>query len=180
LIKSIRGSDVDAALHYLARMVEAGEDPRFVARRLVILASEDVGMADPTALGVAVAAHQAASFVGLPEAAINLAHAVIHLSLAPKSNAVVKAIGAALGDVKAGKIGAVPAHLRDAHYGAAKQLGHGMEYTYSQDDPRGVVAQQYAPDVVAGQRYYEPTQRGAEKAYSERLERIRRILAAEE
>ncbi|MBM7787924.1 replication-associated recombination protein A [Tenggerimyces flavus] len=179
-IKTIRGSDVDAALHYLARMVEAGEDPRFIARRLVILASEDIGMADPTALGVAVAAHQACQFVGFPEAAINLAHAVIHLSLAPKSNAVVKAIGAALTDVRAGKIGAIPAHLRDAHYGGAKKLGHGADYAYSQADPRGVVAQQYAPDSVAGQRYYEPTQRGAEKAFAERLDRIRRILAGEE
>jgi putative ATPase len=180
LIKSIRGSDVDAALHYLARMVEAGEDPRFVARRLVILASEDVGMADPTALGVAVAAHQAAQFVGLPEAAINLAHAVIHLSLAPKSNAVVKAIGAALDDVRAGRIGSVPAHLRDAHYGGAKKLGHGESYSYAHDDRRGIVAQQYAPDVVAGRTYYEPTGRGAEKAYGERLARIRRILAGDE
>ena len=180
LIKSIRGSDVDAALHYLARMVEAGEDPRFIARRLVILASEDIGMADPTALGVAVAAHQAAQFVGLPEAAINLAHAVIHLALAPKSNAVVKAIGAALADVRAGRIGAVPAHLRDAHYQSAAKLGHGTTYRYAHDDPRGIVAQQYAPDPVAGRRYYEPTTRGAEKAFAERLERIRRILAGDE
>jgi putative ATPase len=180
LIKSIRGSDVDASLHYLARMVEAGEDPRFVARRLVILASEDIGMADPTALGVAVAAHQAAQFVGLPEAAINLAHAVIHLALAPKSNAVVKAIGAALDDVRSGRIGAVPAHLRDAHYSSAKRLGHGSGYAYAHDDPRGVVAQQYAPDAVAGQIYYEPTHHGAEKAFGERLARIRRILAGQE
>ena len=180
LIKSIRGSDVDASLHYLARMVEAGEDPRFVARRLVILASEDVGMADPTALGVAVAAHQAAQFVGLPEAAINLAHAVIHLALAPKSNAVVKAIGAALDDVRSGRIGAVPSHLRDAHYSGAKKLGHGETYHYAHDDPRGIVAQQYAPDVVASRRYYEPTGRGAEKAYAERLDRIRAILAGDD
>ncbi|WP_020573701.1 replication-associated recombination protein A [Actinopolymorpha alba] len=180
LIKSIRGSDVDATLHYLARMVEAGEDPRFIARRLVISASEDIGMADPTALGVAVAAHQAAQFVGFPEAAINLAHAAIHLALAPKSNAVVKAIGAALEDVRAGRIGAVPAHLRDAHYSGAKRLGHGSAYRYAHDDPRGIVAQQYAPDEVAGRTYYEPTQRGAEKAYAERLERIRKILAGDE
>jgi putative ATPase len=180
LIKSVRGSDVDASLHYLARMIEAGEDPRFVARRLVILASEDIGMADPTALGVAVAAHQAAQFVGLPEAAINLAHAVIHLALAPKSNAVVKAIGAALADVRSGKIGSVPAHLRDAHYASAKRLGHGTTYDYSHDAPRGVVAQQYAPDAVAGRVYYEPTTHGAEKAVTERLARIRRILAGDE
>ncbi len=180
LIKSIRGSDVDAALHYLARMIEAGEDPRFIARRLVILASEDVGMADPTALTVAVAAHQAAQFVGLPEAAINLAQAVIHLSLAPKSNAVVKAIGAALEDVRKGRIGPVPAHLRDAHYGGASRLGHGAGYQYAHDDPRGIVAQRYAPDAVAGRRYYEPTERGAERALAERLARIRKILAGEE
>ena len=180
LIKSIRGSDVDASLHYLARMIEAGEDPRFVARRLVILASEDIGMADPTALGVAVAAHQASQFVGLPEAAINLAHAVIHLALAPKSNAVVKAIGAALDDVRSGRVGSVPAHLRDAHYGAAKKLGHGTSYEYSHTDPRGIVAQQYAPDAVAGRVYYEPTAHGAEKAFTERLARIRRILAGDE
>jgi putative ATPase len=180
LIKSVRGSDVDASLHYLARMVEAGEDPRFIARRLVILASEDIGMADPTALQVAVAAHQAASFVGLPEASINLAHAVIHLALAPKSNAVVKAIGAALEDVRAGRIGAVPAHLRDAHYKGAKKLGHGEEYKYAHDDPRGVTAQQYAPDVIAGRTYYEPTRHGVERSYAERVEKIRRILAGEE
>ncbi|MGW5364008.1 replication-associated recombination protein A [Actinopolymorpha pittospori] len=180
LIKSIRGSDVDAALHYLARMIEAGEDPRFIARRLVISASEDIGMADPTALGVAVAAHQAAQFVGLPEAAINLAHATIHLTLAPKSNAVVTAIGAALSDVRAGKIGPVPAHLRDAHYSGAKKLGHGTSYRYAHDDPRGIVAQQYAPDEVAGRTYYTPTSRGAEQAAAQRLERIRRILAGEE
>jgi putative ATPase len=180
LIKSVRGSDVDASLHYLARMVEAGEDPRFIARRLVILASEDIGMADPTALQVAVAAHQAASFVGLPEASINLAHAVIHLALAPKSNAVVKAIGAALEDVRAGRIGAVPSHLRDAHYKGAKKLGHGEEYKYAHDDPRGVTAQQYAPDVIAGRTYYEPTRHGVERSYAERVEKIRRILAGEE
>lgn len=176
LIKSIRGSDVDAGLHYLARMVEAGEDPRFMARRLVILASEDIGMADPTALGIAVAAHQAAQFVGLPEAAINLAHAVIHLALAPKSNAVVSAIGAAQSDVREGRIGPVPAHLRDAHYGGAKKLGQGQSYQYAHDDERGVVAQQYAPDVVADRTYYQPTTHGAEREYAERLEKIRRIL----
>nr|WP_241828036.1 replication-associated recombination protein A [Actinopolymorpha singaporensis] len=180
LIKSIRGSDVDAALHYLARMVEAGEDPRFVARRLVISASEDIGMADPTALAVAVAAHQATQFVGLPEAAINLAQAVIHLALAPKSNAVVTAIGAAQADVRSGRIGRVPAHLRDAHYSGARKLGHGASYRYAHDDPRGIVAQQYAPDEIAGRTYYHPTGRGAEGAAAQRLERIRRILAGEE
>ena len=156
-IKSMRGSDADAALHYLARMIEAGEDPRFIARRLIVHASEDVGMADPTALQTAVAAAQAVEFVGLPEARINLAQAVIHIALAPKSNAVIKAIGAAQADVKAGLIGAVPAHLRDAHYPGAERLGHGKGYVYPHDLPEGIVAQQYAPDVVDGRAYYEPT-----------------------
>ena len=175
-IKSIRGSDADAALHYLARMIEAGEDPRFIARRLIVHASEDVGMADPTALPVAVAAAQAVEFVGLPEARINLAQAVIHLSLAPKSNAVIKAIGAAQGDVQAGLIGQVPAHLRDAHYRGATRLGHGRGYQYPHDFAEGVVAQAYAPDTVAGRRYYEPTRHGAEARFADRSERIREIL----
>jgi putative ATPase len=178
-IKSIRGSDADAALHYLARMIEAGEDPRFIARRLIVHASEDVGMADPTALQTAVAAAQAVEFVGLPEARINLAQAVIHLALAPKSNAVVKAIGAAQADVRAGLIGAVPAHLRDAHYAGAKRLGHGAGYVYPHDTPEGIVAQRYAPDVVAGRTYYEPTSHGMEARFSERAGRIRAILRAE-
>jgi putative ATPase len=178
-IKSIRGSDADAALHYLARMIEAGEDPRFIARRLIVHASEDVGMADPTALQTAVAAAQAVEFVGLPEARINLAQAVIHLALAPKSNAVVKAIGAAQADVRAGLIGAVPAHLRDAHYAGAKRLGHGAGYVYPHDTPEGIVAQRYAPDVVAGRTYYEPTNHGMEARFSERAGRIRAILRAE-
>jgi putative ATPase len=176
LIKSIRGSDVDAALHYLARMVEAGEDPRFVARRLVILASEDIGMADPTALQTAVAAAQAVQLVGLPEAAINLAHAVIALSLAPKSNAVVKAIGEAMGDVRRGLAGPVPGHLRDAHYAGAKRVGHGKGYRYPHDEPGAIVAQQYAPDVIHGRTYYRPTGYGAEQRYAELLERIRSAL----
>ncbi|HEX3964601.1 MAG TPA: replication-associated recombination protein A [Trebonia sp.] len=175
-IKSMRGSDADAALHYLARMIEAGEDPRFIARRLIVHASEDVGMADPTALQVAVAAAQAVELVGLPEARINLAQAVIHIALAPKSNAVVKAIGAAQADVRAGLIGAVPAHLRDAHYAGAQRLGHGKGYVYPHDLPEGIVAQGYAPDVVAGRAYYEPTTHGMESRYSERYARIRAIL----
>jgi putative ATPase len=175
-IKSIRGSDADAALHYLARMIEAGEDPRFIARRLIVHASEDVGMADPTALQTAVAAAQAVEFVGLPEARINLAQAVIHLALAPKSNAVVKAIGAAQADVQAGLIGAVPAQLRDAHYAGAKRLGHGEGYVYPHDRPEGIVAQQYAPDVVAARTYYEPTNHGMENRFSERARVIRDIL----
>ncbi|MGD0687544.1 MAG: replication-associated recombination protein A [Streptosporangiaceae bacterium] len=175
-IKSIRGSDADAALHYLARMIEAGEDPRFIARRIIVHASEDVGMADPSALGVAIAAAQAVEFVGLPEARINLAQAVIHLALAPKSNAVVKAINSAAGDVRAGLIGPVPAHLRDASYRGAQRLGHGGGYRYPHDVSGGVVAQRYAPDVVAGRRYYEPSRHGAEARYADRNERIRAIL----
>ena len=179
LIKSIRGSDVDAALHYLARMAEAGEDPRFLARRLVILSSEDIGLADPSALQTAVAAAQAVQLIGWPEAQITLAHAVIALALAPKSNSVVKAIGAALGDVRAGLVGAVPPQLRDAHYGGARKLGHGTGYAYAHDDPRGVVEQQYAPDAVADKVYYEPGTRGAERDYAERYARLRKIVRGE-
>ncbi len=175
-IKSIRGSDADAALHYLARMVEAGEDPRFIARRLVILASEDVGLADPTALTTAVAAAQAVQLIGMPEARLNLAQAVIHLALAPKSNAVIKAIDAASADVRAGKIGAVPAHLRDAHYAGSKKIGHGKGYQYSHDAPFGISEQQYAPDEVLDATYYQPTNLGAEAALRERWERVRRLI----
>ena len=175
-IKSIRGSDADAALHYLARMVEAGEDPRFIARRLVILASEDIGLADPTALTTAIAAAQAVQLIGMPEARLNLAQAVIALALAPKSNAVIKAIDAASADVRAGKIGPVPAHLRDAHYGGSKKLGHGQGYQYSHDAPFGIAAQQYAPDVVEDATYYRPTNLGAEAGFKERWERIRRLV----
>jgi putative ATPase len=176
LIKSIRGSDVDAALHYLARMVEAGEDPRFIARRLVISASEDIGMADPTALPLAIAAMQAVQFIGLPEGRIPLAQAVIHLALAPKSNAAYLAIDAAGADVRAGLAGSVPAHLRDASYPGAQRLGHGKGYVYAHDDPRGVVQQQYAPDGLVGRDYYRPGRHGAEATYAERLEKVRRIL----
>jgi putative ATPase len=175
-IKSIRGSDADAAVHYLARMIEAGEDPRYIARRLIVHASEDVGMADPTALGVAVAAAQAVEFVGLPEARINLTQATIHLALAPKSNSVITAIGAATADVRAGLAGPVPPHLRDAHYPGAARLGHGQDYQYPHDFPEGVAAQQYAPDELAGRRYYQPSRHGAEARFSERAERIRVIL----
>ncbi|WP_344595250.1 replication-associated recombination protein A [Actinomadura vinacea] len=175
-IKSIRGSDVDAALHYLARMIEAGEDPRFIARRLIVHASEDIGMADPTALQAATAAAQAVEFVGLPEARINLAQAVIHLSLAPKSNAVIMAVDAAIADVKKGDAGAVPGHLRDAHYKGAAKIGHGQGYEYAHDHPGGVVRQQYAPDAVHGREYYRPTRHGAEARFSEVLSRIRSVL----
>ena len=175
-IKSIRGSDVDAALHYLARMIEAGEDPRFIARRLIVHASEDVGMADPTALQTATAAAHAVEFVGLPEARINLAQAVIHLSLAPKSNAVIKAIGEATADVRHGLVGPVPAHLRDAHYKGAKKLDHGTGYQYAHDFPGGVAEQQYAPDAVAGREYYHPTKHGMESRFSEVVDRLRAVL----
>ena len=175
-IKSIRGSDADAALHYLARMIEAGEDPRFIARRLIVHASEDIGLADPTALQAAVAAAQAVEFVGLPEARINLAQAVIHLSLAPKSNAVIKAIGAAQADVQAGLIGSVPPHLRDAHYPGSARLGHGKGYVYPHDTDSAVAEQQYAPEEVKDRIYYEPTAHGAEARFSERAQRIRAIL----
>ena len=175
-IKSMRGSDADAALHYLARMIAAGEDPRFIARRLIVHASEDVGMADPTALQTAVAAAQAVEFVGLPEARINLAQAVIHIALAPKSNAVIKAIGAAEADVRNGLIGTVPAHLRDAHYPGAGKVGHGKGYLYPHDFDDGIVPQRYAPDQVADRRYYEPSRHGLEARVAERAERIRAIL----
>lgn len=175
-IKSIRGSDVDAALHYLARMLVAGEDARFIARRLVVHASEDVGMADPTALQTATAAAHAVEFVGLPEVQIVLAQAVIHLALAPKSNAVVAAIGAAMSDVRAGHGGAVPAHLRDSHYKGASKVGHGKGYKYPHDDPRGVVTQRYAPEGLDDREYYRPTGHGAERAVAERLPKLRRIV----
>ncbi len=175
-IKSIRGSDVDAALHYLARMLVAGEDPRFVARRLMILASEDIGMADPTALLTAVAAAQTVQLIGMPEAQLTLAHATVHLATAPKSNAVTTAIGAAIGDIRGGKAGPVPAHLRDGHYSGAARLGHGRGYRYPHDDPDGVVAQQYPPDDLTGVDYYRPTNRGAERAVGTRLEKLRAII----
>ncbi|MFD6092104.1 replication-associated recombination protein A [Oerskovia sp. NPDC060338] len=175
-IKSVRGSDVDASLHYLARMIAAGEDPRFIARRIVISAAEDVGMADPSALQTAVAAAQAVALIGMPEARIILAEAVVHLATAPKSNAAYLGIDAALADVRAGKVGTVPAHLRDAHYAGAKELGHGKGYKYAHDAPHAVARQQYLPDVLQGTRYYTPTDRGFERSVTERLERIRQIL----
>jgi putative ATPase len=175
-IKSMRGSDADAALHYLARMIEAGEDPRYIARRLIVHASEDVGMADPAALQTAIAAAQAVEFVGLPEAQLNLAQAVIHVALAAKSNAVAKAIWAARADVQQGLAGPVPKHLRDTSYRGAARLGHGKGYVYPHDDPAGVVTQQYAPDGLTGKRYYQPTSHGAEARVAERSERIRGVL----
>ena len=179
-IKSIRGSDVQAALHYLARMIAAGEDPRFIARRLVILASEDIGLADPTALTTAVAAADAVAFIGMPEGRINLAQAVIALALAPKSNAVIVAVDAALADVHAGKIGLVPPHLRDAHYAGAKTYGHGKGYQYAHDQPHGIAAQTYLPDELVDARYYEPTDHGAEAALAARLARIEQLLGRDQ
>lgn len=175
-IKSMRGSDVDAALHYLARMFEAGEDPRFIARRIVVAAAEDVGMADPTALQTAVAAAQAVQLIGMPEARIVLAEAVVHLATAPKSNAAYNGINAAIADVRAGRGQGIPAHLRDAHYAGAKQLGHGKGYIYAHDEPHGVARQQYPPDDLVNRNYYEPTGNGAERAIAERLERLRGII----
>jgi putative ATPase len=161
-IKSIRGSDPDAALHWLARMLEAGEDARFIARRLVIAASEDVGMADPFALMVANAAARAVEFVGLPEARINLAQATVHLALAPKSNTAYAGLNAAMADVRSRPVGEVPAHLRDASYRGAEKLGHGAGYRYPHDAPAGWVEQQYLPDELLGTHYYEPSAQGAE------------------
>ncbi len=161
-IKSMRGSDPDAAVYYLARMLEAGEDARFVARRMVIFASEDVGMADPQALLVAVAAAHAVEHVGLPEAQLNLAQAAVHLATAPKSNRTALAIWNARSAVQAGAVGEVPTHLRDAHYQGAGQLGHGAGYVYPHDDPAGWVDQQYLPDDLEGRRFYEPSEHGAE------------------
>lgn len=175
-IKSMRGSDADAAVHYLARMLEGGEDPRFVARRIMILASEDIGLADPQALQVATAAAQSVALVGMPEARIILSQAVIYCALAPKSNAAYNAINRAIADVRAGASGQVPVHLRDGHYAGAKQFGHGEGYIYAHDAPGHVAAQQYLPDTLRGTVYYEPTQHGFERTLTERRERIRRIL----
>lgn len=175
-IKSMRGSDVDAAIHYLARMLEAGEDPRFVARRIMICASEDVGMAAPDILPLTVAAAQAVAMVGMPEARIILAQAVIAVATAPKSNAVVQAIVHAGQDLHAGKTGPVPLHLRDAHYSGAKKIGHGEGYKYAHDEPHAIAAQQYLPDALKGTRYYEPTGRGEEALIAKRLQAIRNIL----
>ncbi|SLI23618.1 AAA ATPase [Mycobacteroides abscessus subsp. bolletii] len=175
-IKSIRGSDVDAALHYLARMLTAGEDPRFVARRLMILASEDVGMADPTALPLAVAAAQTVQLIGMPEAQLTLTHATIHLATAPKSGAVPAALGAAMGDIREGKAGLVPPHLRDGHYSGAAKLGNAVGYVYPHNDRDGVVAQQYPPDELVGADYYQPTDHGNEREIGLRLEKLRAIV----
>lgn len=176
LIKSIRGSDADAALHYLARMVEAGEDPRFLARRLIILASEDVGLAEPGALATAVAGAEAVALVGWPEARIVLAQVVLSLALAPKSNSVIRAIDAAVADVRAATPPPVPQHLRDAHYSGAESAGIGQDYRYPHDDPRGVLAQQYRPASIADRRYYQGGNLGAERDLRARHERLQAVL----
>jgi putative ATPase len=169
-IKSMRGSDPDAALHYLARMLAAGEDVKFIARRIVICSAEDIGNADPQALVVATAAAQAVQFVGMPEASLILAQAVTYLASAPKSNAATLAIGQALSDVKNGDCGPPPPHLRDAHYKGAARLGHGQNYLYPHDYPGGWVKQQYLPDKLQQARYYQPTDRGYEAAIKANLE----------
>jgi len=175
-IKSVRGSDVDAALHYLARMIEAGEDPRYIARRIIILASEDIGMADPQALVIAVAAADAVQLIGMPEGRIPLAQAVVHLATAPKSNAAYMALDKAIADIRSGKMGRVPKGMRDAHYPGAKRLGHGKGYVYPHDDALGVVTQQYPPTELTSTRYYEPTEHGHEREISARLAKLRRIV----
>ncbi|MCH1883071.1 replication-associated recombination protein A [Agrococcus sp. ARC_14] len=178
-IKSVRGSDPDASLHYLARMIEAGEDPRFIARRIIVLASEDIGMADPQGLVIATAAATAVQMIGMPEGRIPLAEATVYLATAPKSNRSYKGIDAAIADVRAGDFGRVPTHLRDAHYPGAKRLGHGKGYRYAHDAPHGVATQQYLPDPLVGRRYYEAGAHGFERDVAARLERIRKILSAE-
>jgi putative ATPase len=177
LIKSIRGSDPDAGIYWLARMLEGGEDVRFLARRLVILASEDIGNADPHALPLAVAAMQACEFVGLPECQLTLAQAVTYLACAPKSNASYLAVGEARQDVREGRLLPVPRHLQDSHYPGAKRLSHGEGYEYAHDAPDAIAAQDY---LGIDRTYYRPTDRGFEKELAERLERIRAKLRASE
>ena len=175
-IKSMRGSDVDASLHYLARMIEAGEDPRFIARRIMIAASEEIGMAAPEVLTTCVSVAQGVALIGMPEARLLLAQAVVAVATAPKSNATYLAIDRAIADVRAGRGGAVPEHLRDAHYAGAKSLGHGDGYLYAHDQPHHVAAQQYLPDDLEGARYYEPTENGHEAMLTKRLGVIRNLL----
>ncbi|QCT33256.1 replication-associated recombination protein A [Actinomyces sp. oral taxon 171] len=175
-IKSMRGSDPDATMHYLARMIAAGEDPRYIARRIVIHAAEDVGLADPTVLSTAVAAQQAVAMIGMPESGLILAEAALAVATAPKSNAVTVALNESLADVRSGKASVVPAHLRDAHYAGAEGLGHGKGYRYPHDFPHAVVGQQYLPDGLEDSRYYRPTGNGFEKQLASRLEAVRRIL----
>jgi putative ATPase len=172
LIKSVRGSDVDAALHYLARLVDGGEDPRFIARRLVILASEDIGLADPTALPLAIAGLQAVQLIGWPEARITLGHVVIHLSLSPKSNAAYVAINEALEDVRSGRISPVPAMLRDASLKSSRATGAGRGYRYPHDEG-GFVPVRYVEAPVVEREYYRPTQHGTEARAAAAVQRLR-------
>lgn len=178
-IKSIRGSDPDAALHYLARMLVAGEDPRFIARRLLVHASEDVGLADPTALQAAVAAAQTVQLIGMPEARLALAQATVHLAMAPKSNTVIVGIDEAMADVRAGAVGEIPAHLRYGRYVGARELGNAIGYRYPHRTPEGVLEQQYPPDDLVGTDYYRPTQHGGERVLHERLAKLRRAVRGE-
>ncbi|GAA2090840.1 MULTISPECIES: replication-associated recombination protein A [Brevibacterium] len=178
-IKSIRGSDPDAALHYLARMIVAGEDPRFICRRLVVHAAEDIGMADPQALVVAVSAQSAVERIGMPEGRIPMAEATVYLATAPKSNAACTAIEEAIADVKEGRAGQVPMHLRDSHYPGAAALGHGEGYRYPHDWPYAVAPQQYLPDTLTGRQYYRPTPNGGEARMAERLETLARLRTQE-
>jgi putative ATPase len=173
-IKSMRGSDPDATLYWLAKMIHAGEDPRFITRRIMICAAEDVGLADPMALVLANAANQAAEFVGWPEARIPIAEAAIYIATAHKSNSSITAIDAALEDVRSGRTLAVPEHLRDAHYKGAKRLGHGEGYQYAHDHPEHFVAQDY---LGSDKHYYEPSDQGTEKKIKERVEKWRALLA---
>ncbi|MDR1447743.1 MAG: replication-associated recombination protein A [Candidatus Ancillula sp.] len=181
-IKSMRGSDVDAALHYLARMIVAGEDPRFIARRIMIAASEEIAMADPSALWTAVAASSAVERIGMPESQLILAQAVVHVCLSPKSNAVTLAIGAAIADVKAGHTDQIPQALRDAHYSGASKLGAGIDYKYAHDKPHHIARQQYLPDDLQTidngepRKYYNPTNNGREETYAQQLKKIRELL----
>ncbi len=173
-IKSLRGSDPDAALHWLARMIYAGEDPRFIARRLIVHAAEDVGMADPNALVVAVSAAYALEYIGMPEARLPLTEAVIYIATAPKSNAVIKAVDKALEDIENRKLGPVPIHLRDSHYKGAAKMGHGKGYRYPHHFSGNYVEQQYLPDELRGVKYYYPSENGHEKEFKDRMERLRR------
>ncbi len=172
----MRGSDVDASLHYLARMIEAGEDPRFIARRIMIAASEEIGMAAPEVLTTCVSVAQGVALIGMPEARLLLAQAVVAVATAPKSNATYLAIDRAIADVRAGRGGAVPEHLRDAHYAGAKTLGHGDGYLYAHDQPHHVAAQQYLPDDLEDTQYYVPTENGHEAMLTKRLGVIRNLL----
>jgi putative ATPase len=175
-IKSVRGSDADAATHYLARMIEAGEDPRFIARRLIILAAEDIGLADPQALGIAVAAAEAVALIGMPEGRIPLSEATIYLCLAPKSNSAYRAINSALDDIRSGNFGDVPKPVRSSNHFGAKGAGAGVGYLYPHDDPKAVVEQSYLDEKSAAATYYLPKPVGLERDLAERWAKLREII----